>query len=208
MTQITGAEQPTSSATGVAAATEKPKHRAIRLPIDGLIRSIANRVGGSKAKEVERFLKFAAIGTLGAMIDLGVSNVLMATVLPPVGPNQDINVAIAATISFIAAVSSNFFWNRYWTYPDSRSRSVWRQLGQFAIVSVSGWLARTAWILFSTGFMTVIASTVLNFIVPQLAESEHFVNQIGATLAVLVGIFVVMIWNFFVNRYWTFSDVD
>jgi putative flippase GtrA len=205
MTQISGAEK---SVSATSATAEEPNHRAIRLPIDGIIRRVANRVGGSKSKEVERFLKFASIGTLGAMIDLGISNLLMASVLPPVGPNQDTNVAIAATISFVAAVTSNFFWNRYWTYPDSRSRPVWRQLGQFAIVSVSGWLARTAWILFATGFMTALASSVLHVVVPQLAESEHFVNQVGATLAVLIGIFVVMIWNFFVNRYWTFSDVD
>jgi len=202
MTQISGTEQ------SVAQKTDNSKTRAIQLPVDGLIRWVSNRVGGEKAKEVERFLKFVFIGTLGAAIDLGISNLLMATVLPPVGPNQDINVAIAATISFIAAVASNFFWNRYWTYPDSRSRSVWRQLGQFAIVSVSGWLARTVWILFATGFMTAIASSILTVVVPELAQSEHFVNQVGATFAVLVGIFVVMIWNFFVNRYWTFSDVD
>lgn len=199
MTQVSGTEQ--------SLPTTK-EHRAIQLPIDGLIRWVSNRVGGEKAKEVERFLKFVFIGTLGAIIDLGISNLLMATVLPPIGPNKDINVAIAATISFVSAVASNFFWNRYWTYPDSRSRSVWRQLGQFAVVSVSGWLARTVWILFATGFMTTIASSVLTTVVPQLAESEHFVNQVGATMAVLIGIFVVMIWNFFVNRYWTFSDVD
>lgn len=202
MTQVSGAEQ------SAVPATENTKHRAIKTPVDGIIRTVANRVGGSKAKEVERFLKFASIGTLGAMIDLGVSNILWATILPPVGSNQDTNVAIAATISFVAAVSSNFFWNRYWTYPDSRSRPVWRQMGQFAIVSVSGWLARTVWILFATGFMTSIAGAVLGALLPQLAESEHVVNQVGATMAVVIGIFVVMIWNFFVNRYWTYNDVD
>ncbi len=203
MTQVSGAEQ-----AAMPAADDKSKHRAIRTPLDSIIRSVADRTGGAKAKEVERFLKFAAIGTLGAMIDLGVSNLLWATVLPPVGSNQDMNVAIAATISFVAAVSSNFFWNRYWTYPDSRSRPIWQQLGQFAIVSVSGWLARTVWILFATGFMTALAGTVIGVVLPQFAGSEHIVNQIGATMAVLVGIFVVMIWNFFINRYWTFNDVD
>ena len=186
----------------------KPKNRAIKTPIDGLIRLVANRVGGSKAKEVERFLKFASVGTLGAIIDLGTSNLLMATILTPIGERGTINVAIAATISFIAAVMSNFFWNRYWTYPDSRSRPIMQQLGQFAIVSVSGWIGRTIWILLAKDPLSGIVVNVLNRIAPDLGLSEQVIGQLGASLAILMGIFVVMIWNFFVNRYWTYNDVD
>jgi len=45
---------------------------------------------------------------------------------------------IAGTISFIAAITSNFIWNRYWTYPDSRSKPVPHQLAQFVVINVMG----------------------------------------------------------------------
>lgn len=186
----------------------KSKNGAISTPIDGLITGVANLVGGSKSKEVERFLKFASVGTLGAIIDLGVSNILMATILSPVSERGTINVVIAATISFIAAVMSNFFWNRYWTYPDSRSRPLMQQLGQFATVSVSGWIGRTIWIFLAKEPLSNVVVNILNNVAPDLGLSEQVIGQLGASLAIFMGIFVVMIWNFFVNRYWTYNDVD
>ncbi len=197
-----------SQAAGLEKTKNQTETRSINTPIDGLIRKVAGRVGGSKAKEVERFLKFAMVGTLGAVIDLGTSNLLMATVLPPVGDNRDFYIALAATISFIAAVLSNFTWNRYWTYPDSRSTPLLQQLGQFAAVSVSGWLARTTWVVLSTPFLIGLVESTLETANSSLVQSEHVVNQMGGTLAVLIAIFIVMIWNFFVNRYWTYGDVD
>lgn len=179
----------------------------LNTPLDGLILWVARLVGGSKAKEVERFLKFAVVGTIGAMIDLGVSNLLMATLLSPeasAGDTNVINVGIASTISFIAAVSSNFFWNRYWTYPDSRSRPVQQQLVQFFVVSTIGWVARIIWIAIATAPISALVVRLLS----DVDISNRVVLQLGATLAILVGIFVVMIWNFFVNRYWTYGDVD
>ena len=67
----------------------------------------------NNAKERERFLKFAVVGVIGAVIDFGVMNLLTQ-----VGSMQ---LVPAGTISFICAVISNFIWNRFWTYPDSRS---------------------------------------------------------------------------------------
>ncbi len=194
--------------------------RALRTPLDGLIIAIANRVGGNKAKEVERFLKFAIVGTLGAVVDFGVLNLLQATILPP-GSRENPNgftlpvvglfiplVAIAVTISFVCAILSNFTWNRYWTYPDSRTRSIRRQLTQFATVSVIGWLARTTWITLSYGFIGTIAYETIHTIQPGFILSEEGITKLGTNIALFIGIFVVMIWNFFANRYWTYNDVE
>jgi putative flippase GtrA len=183
-----------------ASRVEKPKSAAINLPIDGLILAVAKRVGGSKWKEVERFLKFAFVGTLGAMIDLGTSFVLLNIIFDP---DIQIQFLTAATIAFVAAVISNFFWNRYWTYPDSRSRPIQQQLIQFAIVSISGWTGRTIWISFAQPlFSDIVEKLSVQF------DLEVNAALIGGMIAILLGIFVVMIWNFFVNRYWTYNDVD
>ena len=213
-----------TQAVSQPAQPEEKQHRAIKTPMDGIILRIANKVGRSKAKEVERFLKFAMVGTLGAFVDLGTINLLQATILPPVDANGNpigfalnlggsegffpFNVALAATISFIAAITSNFFWNRYWTYPDSRSRSIRRQMSQFATVSTIGWLARTTWISISFATIGAIAVSVIQLAISDFSPDAETTARIGTNIATLMGIFIVMIWNFFANRYWTYNDVD
>lgn len=200
------------------------KRRVIHTPIDGFIWSISTRISARKAKEIERFIKFAMVGTLGAIVDFGTLNILQSTILSPVDASGHTigfslligdatvfiptHVALAATISFIAAIMSNFFWNRFWTYPDSRSRSVRRQLAQFATVSVIGWSARTIWISASFHAIGTVATSILNTIItPPITDSE-VIARIGSNIALFIGIFVVMIWNFFANRYWTYNDVE
>ena len=69
-------------------------------------------------KETGRFLRFAIVGTVGAVVDFGVFNLLILVFgVEPVYSN---------VISFSVAVLSNFILNRYWTYPDSRSKRIGR----------------------------------------------------------------------------------
>lgn len=185
----------------------------IRTPLDRPIRGIARRVGGSKAREVERFLKFAIVGIIGAIVDFGTLNLLLHTILPAVDKQGNPlgimlpggflfeNVGIATTIAFAAAVLSNFIWNRIWTYPDSRSRSLRRQLFLFAFVSLVGWLARLVWIKWS--YLKIAEALVVSFQV----SPESSVN-LGANVAQLIAVGVVMIWNFVANRLWTYNDVQ
>jgi len=81
-------------------------------------------------KERNRFLKFALVGTLGALIDFGVMNALSHW--------AGMSLVVAGTISFICAVINNFTWNRIWTYPESRSRPLFGQLGMFILVNLAG----------------------------------------------------------------------
>ncbi|HNR46975.1 MAG TPA: GtrA family protein, partial [Anaerolineaceae bacterium] len=80
-------------------------------------------------RERTRFLRFAVVGTIGAVIDFGIFNLLIWL---------GMRAIVASAISFIAAVISNFLWNRYWTYPDSRSKPLARQMVQFLLVSLVG----------------------------------------------------------------------
>jgi len=77
-----------------------------------------------------RFYKFMVVGVIGAGLDFGVMNLLTHIFSFP--------LPLAGTISFISAVVSNFVWNRYWTYPDSRSRHFARQLTMFFVVNTAG----------------------------------------------------------------------
>ena len=110
------------------------------------------------------------------------------------------SLTAAGTISFACAIVSNFLWNRYWTYPDSRSRPLGRQLAMFFAVNVAGVMIRVP---------------ILHFLEP---IALRFFQRFGlgpltpAFLAknftLAVAVVVVLFWNFFVNRYWTYNDVD
>jgi len=74
--------------------------------------------------EFKRFAKFLVVGTTGFIVDFGVFNLLLKTLnFPPV---------LAQAISFTLAAINNFLWNRYWTYPDSRSKPILGQFGMFS----------------------------------------------------------------------------
>lgn len=144
-------------------------------------------------KEQLRFLKFATVGTIGAMIDFGVMN-LMTHLF-------DMKLVYAGTISFICAVISNFTLNRYWTYPDSRSRHILHQLGMFFIVNAAGIGIRLPILHFGEPLLMDTFQTTAHL---HTATAQFLAKN--ATLAFAIGL--VMIWNFFINRYWTYNDID
>jgi putative flippase GtrA len=142
--------------------------------------------------ERTRFLKFAVVGAIGAVIDFGVMNLLVTLAHAP--------FVTAGTISFICAVISNFTWNRFWTYPESRSKPLVGQLGQFALVNAAGLLIRYPILYFGEPALNDLLTSL-----PVTARNHQFLSH-NFTLAFAVG--VVMLWNFFVNRYWTYNDID
>ena len=143
---------------------------------------------GINSKEAERFSKFLVVGTIGAIIDFGTLTLLIELAGFP--------TLVANTISFSAAVISNFTLNRYWTYPDSRAKALSSQLGQFALVSIVG---------------LVINNTILGLLegpFDSLLETIGLLVGYGYFPAKVMATIVVLFWNFFVNRYWTYNDVD
>ena len=147
----------------------------------------------TETKERVRFMKFAVVGTIGAVVDFGIANLLAHFFNMP--------LVYAGTISFICAIISNFLFNRYWTYPDSRSRHLLHQLGMFVLVSAAG---------------IAIRIPILHFVEPPLESafknmmhlSNSLVDLLARNLTLAAAVGVVMIWNFFVNRYWTYNDVE
>ncbi len=144
--------------------------------------------------ERTRFIKFALVGTLGALIDFGVMNLLVWLVKA--------TLVLAGSISFICAVISNFTWNRFWTYPESRTKHVVGQLAQFTIVNAIGLVIRVPILKLGEPILDrILENSSLNL----LTTSHTFISH-NATLAIAIAI--VMLWNYFVNRYWTYNDID
>jgi putative flippase GtrA len=144
-------------------------------------------------KEQTRFFRFAIVGVIGAVVDFSIFNLL--AVIFPDGKNL-----VFQSISFTVAVISNFLWNRYWTYPDSRSKHVSRQLTQFFVVNIVGLIIRTfIYSGFEFLFLKLFSTMTSLPLTPEV---------ISKNLALAGAIGIVMIWNFFINRIWTYNDVE
>ncbi len=156
-------------------------------------------------REINRFLKFSVVGIIGAVVDFGSFN-LLANVF-------GVASIVASVISFSAAVTSNFLWNRYWTYPDSRSKPVSQQVIQFSLVNLVGLVIRTPIFAFSEAPMILFSENLIPIaqsILPDSIASLAFLNVtvIGRNLALALAVIVVLFWNFFINRIWTYSDAE
>jgi putative flippase GtrA len=158
----------------------------------------------TNAKERTRFLKFAVVGIIGAIIDIGIFNLVISIF--------HLSSNLSSSISFTLAVCSNFVFNRYWTYPDSRSKKIGHQGIQFIIVSLIGlgirnlffWLMEPPLIGWLNKVM-VNRPFVLAFTGRSMSLTSEF---IGHNTTLIVSIIVVMFWNFFANRFWTYADID
>lgn len=147
----------------------------------------------SNPNERRRFIRFAIVGAIGAVVDFGIMNLFTGLLIFPYIPSS--------VISFLAAVTSNFFWNRYWTYPDSRSKPLGRQMIQFVIINCIGLLIRTPLLAFLEKNLIHFFTDVL----PILSIDPKFLAH---NVSLAIAIIVVMLWNFIANRYWTYNDVD
>ncbi len=146
-----------------------------------MLETIAN-IYQTRPKEVTRFVKFSIVGAIGAVIDFALLNLLRGGFGWP--------LFWANTVSVSVAILSNFTWNRFWTYPESRTRKKRKQLPQFALINIVGLLINN---------LIVVGLDAL--LVPYIDEPWSY------NLAKAVAIGVVLFWNFGINRLWTYRGL-
>lgn len=175
-------------------------------PLDALIYALAQPFG-QHAQEVERFLKFALIGALGAVVDVAMLFILQATVLPPY---TTLAVVAATSTAFFIATLHNYLWNRFWTFPDARGHSLRWQLTRFTVINAVGWVIRTLWIsaayIWLGELLMPAALPAIQWFRPGYLPSATASAKLGSIAALLVGIAVILFWNFLANRLWTFRE--
>jgi putative flippase GtrA len=88
---------------------------------------------------------------------------------------------VAQVLSFLAAVAVSYLLNKRWTFRDQRRPLLSRQLIQFLLVSTVG----------------VVLSTVT------LALLVRY-GQLSDLVAKVIVVLIVLFWNFFANKHWTF----
>lgn len=144
-------------------------------------------------KDRDRFIKFSLVGISGTIIDVVIFNLLF----------QMCGFAdeLAKCISFSIAVFNNFFWNRIWTYPETRSLPFFRQMAKFLTVSIIGLGINI--LIFTTSKNLLIKFS--NSILPSTFIIDSMV--IGKNLSVALATIVVLFWNYLANRFWTFKEI-
>ena len=144
--------------------------------------SAAPTLSTATRRESKRFFRFLVVGTIGFVVDFGSFNILYRLL--------SVQPVLAQTISFCLAVTSNFTWNRLWTYPESRSKPIAKQFTQFFAMNLLG-----------LGINLIVFKIVDSLLVPVV---DLKLALAGAQVAAVTA---AMFWNFGANRLVTYSDV-
>lgn len=133
-----------------------------------------------------RYIKFAFIGGIGALINLAVLWTSVEVFF--------VHYLWAAVLAFVVADTNNFIWNRWWTFRSKGKVHV--QYSQFLLVSIDGLMLNL-----------IILKTIVEDIMPALSIQEDRASMY-LVLAQIVAIFIVSVFNFIANSLWTFhADV-
>src|SRR5205085_8676758 len=109
----------------------------------------------------EQLAKFCVVGISGYVVNLGVYALLLNW--------ANLHYALAATGSFLVAVTNNYAWNRLWTFRHQRGHFAYQGL-RFLIVSVVVYGANLALLagFVSAGLGKIVAQAVAVVLVTPL----------------------------------------
>lgn len=127
-----------------------------------------------EARTISRFL---SVGVLNTLIDFGVFNLLLW-----LGTNN----YVAASLSFLAATTNSYIWNRSWTFSHTKRRAVIPQFSLFLLSNLVG---------------LGINNAVQYYAAQQLEPTPLILN-----IAKLVSIVLVVLWNYASSRLIVFQD--
>ncbi|OHB17320.1 MAG: hypothetical protein A2913_01590 [Parcubacteria group bacterium RIFCSPLOWO2_01_FULL_40_65] len=133
-----------------------------------------------------QFGKFSAIGFTNAAVDFGILNLLIFYS----GASAGILFSVFKGISFTAAATHGYFWNKYWTFEAVKTDVSGQEFFKFFSVSVLAGLINV-----------LIASIVVNLVGPQLGLS----GEAWANLGAVAGSAVALIASFAGFRMFVFK---
>jgi dolichol-phosphate mannosyltransferase len=132
--------------------------------------------GSAAWREWKRVFKFGIVGLSGIVVNVGLLTLLLMA---------GISGYVALFFAIVIAILNNFIWNDLWTFKDSARRAVTstgERLWSFYVVSAGG--------------------AVINY---GIAVLLTYFTGMKIDLADLIGILIGFIWNFFVNRRFTWG---
>jgi putative flippase GtrA len=120
-----------------------------------------------------KFLKFCIVGFSGMFIDFGTTWLLKEKI--------KVNKYFANSTGFILAASSNYFWNRFWTFHSENTR-IATEYFSFILISLTG----------------LVINNLIIFLLSDKMKINFYLSKLFA-------IGVVTLWNFFMNYIVTFN---
>lgn len=135
---------------------------------------------------LDQFGKFAAVGTLNTLLDLGVLNLMMILT----GLYSGSPYAGFKTLSFLVATTNSYFWNKFWTFQSKLPVTIaeYMRFGAFTVVGV------------------LINLSVALLIVNVIGAPAGMDPKLWANLGALIAVLVSFIWNFLSYRNFVFKD--
>jgi len=131
-----------------------------------------------KSQLFNQFWKFCIVGFIGTAIDFGVLNLGVEVI--------HLNVYLAAAIAFVLAASNNFALNKYWTFLNKvKGNKLFGQYFRYLLISIGG-------LMLNLGIMYALIEGI---------DLWYNWAKVFATA-------LVIMWNFSLNKYWTFKPVD
>lgn len=121
-----------------------------------------------------KFLKFCIVGSLGLGIDFGITFLSKE--------KARWNKYVANSLGFISAASSNFFFNKFWTFNDTDPDQL-VQYSKFILIALIG---------------LAINNLIIYLLINKRRMKFYW--------AKLVAVGVVVLWNFIANYNFTFTS--
>jgi len=157
-------------------------------------------------KDVRQFAKFVIVGFTSMVVNFTFLNLLYY--------KAHILLLASVTLAFVLSVCNGFIWNRRWTFKEARLHAAHEQYVRFLAVNIVGWFLNTSIMVviishfashgtggifgdidgFKRIAMAVISGTGKHQYPPLLVNGSQ-----------LAAAGVVVFWNFFANRRWTFK---
>ena len=120
-----------------------------------------------------QFIKFCVVGGTGVVVDFGITFLFKEKL--------KLNKYIANSLGFMAAASTDYLLNRWWTFR-SHDPEVAQQYVQFVGISAIG----------------LILNNIIIYLLNDKARLNFYLSK-------LIAIGLVTLWNVFMNYYFTFT---
>ena len=141
------------------------------------IRKLIKALKTNRKRILKQFSKYFLVAGLGTIINL--------TILYTLTKHAGFNYLISEVFAFFAAVTSNFFLNKTWTFNEKIKKNIFRKYEKFLFVGIFALSINLIFLYLFTNFFGIyyLASQVL-------ATSGSF------------------LFNFSGNKFWTFSKAN
>ncbi|MDD5039754.1 MAG: GtrA family protein [Patescibacteria group bacterium] len=135
-----------------------------------------------KYPALAEFVKFGIVGVSGTIVDFGIYAIFTRVF--------GVYYIAARAVSVFAAIINNFLLNKHWTFNRGNSGRTAQESWKFFLVSIIGYAM-------NLGIM---------YIVKEYTPAERIFGENEDFFAIVVAIGIVLFFNYFGNKYWTFGN--